>query len=83
MKSRVPLSNSHLSGKEKIYVQDAIENNELTYGNNLNSFQDSLETYLGNDKRKNFENKKYFIHLEKQFRKSVFFCLFLMYFDFF
>ncbi|MFD0964595.1 DegT/DnrJ/EryC1/StrS family aminotransferase [Pseudofulvibacter geojedonensis] len=51
MKSRVLLSNSHLSGKEKIYIQEAIESNELTYGNNLNVFQDSLESYLGNDKK--------------------------------
>ena len=28
--------------------------------------------YAGNDKRNNFENKKYFIHLEKQFRKKYF-----------
>ena len=28
--------------------------------------------YLGNDKRNNFENKKYFIHLEKQFRKKYY-----------
>ena len=27
-------------------------------------------SYACNDKRKNFENKKYFIHLEKQFRKK-------------
>ena len=29
-------------------------------------------SYAGNDKRKNFENKKYFIHLEKQFRKKYY-----------
>ncbi len=28
--------------------------------------------FAGNDKRKNFENKKYFIHLEKQFRKKYY-----------
>ncbi len=28
--------------------------------------------YIGNDKRNNFENKKYFIHLEKQFRKKYY-----------
>ncbi len=28
--------------------------------------------YVGKDKRKNFENKKYFIHLEKQFRKKYY-----------
>ena len=27
--------------------------------------------YAGNDKKNNFENKKYFIHLEKQFRKNI------------
>ena len=29
-------------------------------------------TYAGIDKRKNFENKKYFVHLEKQFRKKYY-----------
>tara|TARA_B100001057_G_scaffold208830_1_gene209524 strand:+ start:811 stop:1587 length:777 start_codon:yes stop_codon:yes gene_type:complete len=29
-------------------------------------------SYLGDDKRNNFENKKYFIHLEKQFRKKYY-----------
>jgi len=29
-------------------------------------------SYAGNDKRNNFENKKYFIQLEKQFRKSYY-----------
>ena len=29
-------------------------------------------SYAGNDKRSNFENKKYFIHLEKQFRKKYY-----------
>jgi len=28
--------------------------------------------YAGNDKKNNFENKKYFIHLEKQFRKKYY-----------
>ena len=28
--------------------------------------------YVGIDKRNNFENKKYFIHLEKQFRKKYY-----------
>ena len=28
-------------------------------------------SYAGNDKRKNFENKKYFNHLEKQFKKII------------
>ena len=28
--------------------------------------------YFGNDKRNNFENKKYFIYLEKQFKKKYF-----------
>ncbi len=29
-------------------------------------------SYAGKDKRNNFENKKYFIHLEKQFRKKYY-----------
>jgi len=29
-------------------------------------------SYAGNDKRKNFENKKYFIYLEKEFRKKYY-----------
>ena len=28
--------------------------------------------YMGKDKKNNFENKKYFIHLEKQFKKNYF-----------
>ena len=28
--------------------------------------------YMGNDKKKKFENKKYFIHLEKQFKKKYY-----------
>ena len=28
-------------------------------------------SYAGNDKRSNFENKKYFIHLEEQFKKNI------------
>jgi len=29
-------------------------------------------SYMGNDKRNNFENKKYFIHLEKQYKKKYY-----------
>lgn len=51
MMSRIPLSNSHLSGKEIVYVEEALKSNELTYGKNLDLFESSLENYLGENKK--------------------------------
>ena len=51
MKDKILLSNSHLSGTEKSYINEALKNNELTFGKNLEIFQYSLETYLGENKK--------------------------------
>ena len=63
----------------KLYDFDAplINNNNFTIEYSV--FKKLLEdvrylnlSYAGKDKRKNFENKKYFINLEKQFRKKYY-----------
>jgi dTDP-4-amino-4,6-dideoxygalactose transaminase len=51
MKDKILLSNSHLSGTEKSYINGALKNNELTFGKNLEIFQYSLETYLGENRK--------------------------------
>ena len=50
MKNNISLSNSHLDGSELRYVKEALEKNELTYGDNLNVFEKDLEDYLGKQK---------------------------------
>jgi len=63
----------------KIYNFDApiINNNNFTIEYSV--FKKLLDDvrylnlpYLGNDKKNNFENKRYFIHLEKQFKKKYY-----------
>ena len=63
----------------KLYNFDAplINNNKFTIEYSV--FKKLLEdvkslnlTYAGMHKRNNFENKKYFIHLESQFRKKYY-----------
>ena len=51
MKTRIPLSSSHLSGTEIDYINEALKDYELTFGKNLNSFQRNLEKYLGENKK--------------------------------
>jgi len=51
MKTKISLSNSHLSGQEINYINDALNNNELSFGENLNVFQRNLENYLGGNKK--------------------------------
>ena len=63
----------------KVYNFDAplINNNNFTIEYSVfNKLLDDVKflnlTYAGKDKKNNFENKKYFIHLEKQFRKKYY-----------
>jgi len=51
MRTKISLSNSHLSGQEINYINDALSNNELSFGENLNVFQRNLEDYLGENKK--------------------------------
>lgn len=45
--SKIPLSKSHLSGHELVYIQAAFERNEVSvYGENLTGFENDLENYL-------------------------------------
>ncbi|MBT8259879.1 MAG: aminotransferase class I/II-fold pyridoxal phosphate-dependent enzyme [Flavobacteriaceae bacterium] len=51
MKTRIPLSVSHMSGNELDYIKDALLNNEVTtYGNNITEFEKDLESYLNQNK---------------------------------
>jgi dTDP-4-amino-4,6-dideoxygalactose transaminase len=46
--SEIYLSQSHISGFEQKYVQEALNTNEVSsYGLNINSFEKDLENYLG------------------------------------
>ncbi len=63
----------------KVYNFDApiIYNNNFTieysvFKKLLNDVRFLNLPYAGKDKKNNFENKKYFLHLEKQFRKKYF-----------
>ena len=63
----------------KLYNFDAplINTNKFTIEYSVfNKLLDDVKylnlSYTGNDKRNNFENKNYFIHLEKQFRKKYY-----------
>jgi len=63
----------------KVYNFDAplINNNNFTieysvFRKLLNDVRFLNLPYAGKDKKSNFENKKYFIHLERQFRKKYF-----------
>jgi len=51
MKTKISLSTSHLSGHEINYINNALSNNELSFGENLNVFQRNLENYLGENKK--------------------------------
>ena len=45
--SKIKLSTSHLSGHELLYIQAAINSNEVSvYGDNLTGFENDLENYL-------------------------------------
>jgi len=48
--SKILLSSSHLSGKEIIYLEEAISNHALISGENLNVFEKSIENFLGKKK---------------------------------
>ena len=52
MKSKIWLSPPHMSGKELGYIEDAFNENWIsTSGKNIESFEDVLELYLGDNKR--------------------------------
>ena len=49
---RIELSSPNISGKELRYVEDALRINQVSlYGNNLYSFENTLEDYLGGSKK--------------------------------
>lgn len=52
MKTRLPLSTSDLSGKEIIYINEAIQLNQVSlHGKNLNNFELDLQKYLNQNKQ--------------------------------
>ena len=50
MNKRIPLANPHMGGTEMFYVQDAFDKNWIApLGENVNEFEKSMATYLGNE----------------------------------
>lgn len=50
--SKIALSKSHLSGHELSYIKAAFDRNEVSvYGENLSSFENDLEVYLGENSK--------------------------------
>ncbi len=73
------LDTNHIFNMLKLYNFDAplINNNNFTIEYSVfNKLLDDIRflnlSYAGKDKKVNFENKKYFIHLEKQFKKKYY-----------
>ncbi|WP_452599920.1 DegT/DnrJ/EryC1/StrS family aminotransferase [Pontimicrobium sp. MEBiC01747] len=49
MKSKIFLSSPHLQGNEINHIKSALDRNELTTGENINTFETNLQSYLNED----------------------------------